>query len=43
MDIELQFAVENLLARYVHALDDDRLEGLAGFVHRKRTLPDHHR
>ncbi len=26
MDIELQFTVENLLARYVHALDDDRLE-----------------
>jgi anthranilate 1,2-dioxygenase small subunit len=26
MDIELQLAVENLLARYVHALDDDRLE-----------------
>ena len=26
MDIELQLAVENLLSRYVHALDDDRLE-----------------
>jgi len=26
MDIELQLAVENLLARYAHALDDDRLE-----------------
>jgi anthranilate 1,2-dioxygenase small subunit len=26
MDIELQLAVENLLARYVHALDDGRLE-----------------
>jgi anthranilate 1,2-dioxygenase small subunit len=26
MEIELQLAVENLLARYVHALDDDRLE-----------------
>ena len=26
MDVELQLAVENLLARYVHALDDDRLE-----------------
>jgi len=25
-DVELQLAVENLLARYVHALDDDRLE-----------------
>ena len=26
IDLSLQFAVENLLARYVHALDDDRLE-----------------
>src|SRR5687768_17748553 len=26
MDIELQLVVENLLARYVHALDDGRLE-----------------
>ncbi len=26
MDVELQLIVENLLARYVHALDDDRLE-----------------
>jgi 3-phenylpropionate/cinnamic acid dioxygenase small subunit len=26
MDIELQLTVENLLARYVHAIDDDRLE-----------------
>jgi anthranilate 1,2-dioxygenase small subunit len=26
VDIELQLAVEKLLARYVHALDDDRLE-----------------
>ena len=26
MDIELQLTVENLLARYAHALDDDRLE-----------------
>jgi anthranilate 1,2-dioxygenase small subunit len=26
VDIELQLAVENLLARYAHALDDDRLE-----------------
>jgi anthranilate 1,2-dioxygenase small subunit len=26
VDIELQLEVENLLARYVHALDDDRLE-----------------
>jgi anthranilate 1,2-dioxygenase small subunit len=26
VDVALQLAVENLLARYVHALDDDRLE-----------------
>ena len=26
MDIELQLLVENLLARYAHALDEDRLE-----------------
>jgi len=26
MDIELQLIVENLLARYAHALDEDRLE-----------------
>jgi len=26
VDVELQLAIENLLARYVHALDDDRLE-----------------
>ncbi len=26
MDIELQLTVESLLARYVHAIDDDRLE-----------------
>ena len=31
MDIELQLAVENLLARYVHAIDDDRLEEWPGF------------
>ena len=31
MDIELQLAVENLLARYVHALDDDRLEDWPDF------------
>lgn len=31
MDIELQLIVENLLARYVHALDDDRLEEWPGF------------
>jgi anthranilate 1,2-dioxygenase small subunit len=26
VDLETQLAVENLLARYVHAIDDDRLE-----------------
>ena len=26
VDVELQLAVEKLLARYVHVLDDDRLE-----------------
>ena len=31
MDIELQLIVENLLARYVHALDDDRLEDWPGY------------
>ncbi|MSO75623.1 MAG: anthranilate 1,2-dioxygenase [Alphaproteobacteria bacterium] len=31
MDVATQFAVENLLARYVHALDDDRLEEWPGF------------
>ena len=31
MDVELQVTVENLLARYVHAIDDDRLEDWPGF------------
>src|SRR6185436_1535062 len=31
MDIELQLAVENLLGRYAHARDDDRLEEWPGF------------
>lgn len=31
MDLELQLTVENLLTRYVHALDDDRLEDWPGF------------
>jgi 3-phenylpropionate/cinnamic acid dioxygenase small subunit len=31
MDAALQLAVENLLARYVHAIDDDRLEDWPGF------------
>src|SRR5258708_30889629 len=35
MDAELQLAVENLLARYVHAIDDDRLEDWPGFFTEK--------
>jgi 3-phenylpropionate/cinnamic acid dioxygenase small subunit len=31
VDLELQLTVENLLARYVHALDDDRLEDWPDF------------
>ena len=31
MNVELQVTVENLLARYVHAIDDDRLEDWPGF------------
>lgn len=31
MDVELQLKVENLLARYVHAIDDDRLEAWPDF------------
>ena len=31
MDIPLQLTVENLLAQYVHAIDDDRLEDWPGF------------
>jgi 3-phenylpropionate/cinnamic acid dioxygenase small subunit len=31
MDAALQLAVENLFARYVHAIDDDRLEDWPGF------------
>jgi len=48
MDIELQLAVENLLARYVHALDDDRLEDWPGFFvdqgrYRITTAENHER
>jgi 3-phenylpropionate/cinnamic acid dioxygenase small subunit len=35
MDVELHLAVENLLARYVHAIDDDRLEDWPGFFTEK--------
>jgi 3-phenylpropionate/cinnamic acid dioxygenase small subunit len=31
MDIQLQLTIENLLSRYVHAIDDDRLEEWPGF------------
>ena len=48
MDIELQLAVENLLARYVHALDEDRLEDWPGFFvesgrYRITTAENHER
>ena len=46
MDIELQLTVENLLARYVHALDDDRLEEWPGFFvesgHYRITTAENH-
>jgi 3-phenylpropionate/cinnamic acid dioxygenase small subunit len=46
MDIDLQLAVENLLARYVHALDDDRLEDWPGFFiesgHYRITTAENH-
>jgi len=31
MNVELQLNIENLLSRYVHAIDDDRLEDWPGF------------
>ena len=48
MDIDLQLAVENLLARYVHALDEDRLEDWPGFFvengcYRITTAENHER
>jgi 3-phenylpropionate/cinnamic acid dioxygenase small subunit len=48
MDIELQFAVENLLARYVHALDEGRLEDWPEFFvesgrYRITTAENHER
>jgi len=46
MDIELQLSVENLLARYVHALDEDRLEDWPGFFiesgHYRITTAENH-
>jgi 3-phenylpropionate/cinnamic acid dioxygenase small subunit len=48
MDAALQLAVENLLARYVHAIDDDRLENWPGFFtengrYRITTAENHER
>ena len=48
MDVELQLVVENLLARYVHAIDDDRLEEWPGFFvekgrYRITTAENHER
>jgi anthranilate 1,2-dioxygenase small subunit/terephthalate 1,2-dioxygenase oxygenase component beta subunit len=48
MDIELQLTVENLLARYVHAIDDDRLEAWPDFFvehgcYRITTADNHER
>jgi 3-phenylpropionate/cinnamic acid dioxygenase small subunit len=48
MDAALQLAVENLLARYVHAIDDDRLEDWPGFFvekgrYRITTAENHER
>jgi 3-phenylpropionate/cinnamic acid dioxygenase small subunit len=47
-DIELQLTVENLLARYVHAIDDDRLEAWPEFFvehasYRITTAENHER
>ena len=46
VDVTTQLAIENLLARYVHALDDDRLEEWPGFFsalgrYRITTLENH--
>ncbi len=48
MDVELQLAVENLLARYVHALDEGRLEDWPEFFvesgrYRITTAENHER
>ena len=48
MDVELQFTVENLLARYVHAIDEDRLEDWPEFFvesgrYRITTAENHER
>lgn len=46
VDVSTQLAVENLLSRYVHAIDDDRLEEWPGFFaansrYRITTLENH--
>lgn len=48
MDIELQLTVENLLARYAHAIDDDHLEAWPDFFveaarYRITTAENHQR
>ncbi len=48
MDIALQLAVENLLARYAHAIDDDHLEAWPDFfveqaLYRITTAENHER
>ena len=48
IDPTTQFAIENLLARYVHAIDDDRLEEWPAFFtesgrYRITTLENHRR
>jgi 3-phenylpropionate/cinnamic acid dioxygenase small subunit len=48
VDIELQLTVENLLARYAHAIDDDRLETWPDFFvedacYRITTADNHER
>jgi len=48
MDLQLQLTVENLLSRYVHAIDDDRLEDWPGFFveqgrYRITTAENHER
>ena len=48
VDIELQLTVENLLARYAHAIDDDRLEAWPAFFveqarYRITTAENHER
>ncbi len=41
--MELQFKVQDLNARYIEAIDDDRLEAWPNFFRRQVSLPDHDR